>query len=137
MKGFTLIEVIITLGVLAGGTMGVLAMYQRNIERAAQMEQTTIAMELAQEKLEQIIQDKKYQNYAYINSTNYPATPEDLTAQGFKGYTRITTITEVDATNLTTPQNGTGYKKITVNISAGGTTAATVETMVALWGEGS
>lgn len=135
-KGFTLIEVIITLSVLAGGVMGVLTMYHRNIERAAQMEQTLIATQLAQEKLEQIILDKKYQNYAYILSANYPS-PEDLGSQGFNGYTRTTTIAEVNATNLTTQQNGTGYKKITVTVLINATPAATLETLVTLWGEGS
>lgn len=134
-KGFTLIEVIITLGVLAGGVMGVLTMYHRNIERAAQMEQTLIATQLAQEKLEQILHDKKYQNYAYILAANYPS-PEDLESQGFGGYTRTTTIAEVNATDLTTPQNGTGYKKITVTVFLNGTQAATLETLVTLWGEG-
>ncbi|MDP2600613.1 MAG: prepilin-type N-terminal cleavage/methylation domain-containing protein [Deltaproteobacteria bacterium] len=134
-KGFTLIEVIITLSVLAGGVMGVLTLYQRNIEQAARMEQTLIATQLAQEKLEQIIHDKKYQNYAYINTTNYPALPEDMGLQGFNGYTRTTTITEVSAANLTTPQNGTGYKKITVTVLLNGTQAAKLETLVTLWGE--
>ena len=136
VTGFTLIEVIITLSVLAGGVMGVLTLYQRNIEQAARMEQTLIATQLAQEKLEQILLDKKYQNYAYINATNYPATPEDLASQGFAGYTRTTSIAEVDDANLTTPQNGTGYKKVTVTVLLNGTQAAKLDTLVTLWGEG-
>ena len=133
-KGFTLIEAILTLTILATGIVGVLTLYQRNIANSDEMEQTLTATLLAQEKLEQIVQDKKYKLYPYIITANYPAT-EDLTAEGYPDYTRTTTIQEVNNTNLTTSQNGTGYKRVTVGVSVTGGPTIIFDTLLTQWGE--
>lgn len=133
-KGFTLIEAILTLTILASGIVGVLTLYQRNIAKSDEMEQTLIATLLAQEKLEQIVQDKKYKLYPYIITANYPVT-EDLTAEGYPAYTRTTTIQEVNSGNLTTPQSGTGYKRVTVGVSVTGGPTVTFDTLLTQWGE--
>lgn len=129
-----MIEAVLTLTLLAGGMLGVLTMYERNVSQANAMEQTLVATQLAQEKMEQIIQNKKYQLYASIIPGNYPS-PENLTAQGFPSYTRTTSIVEVSATNLTTPQTGTGYKRITVSVSATGMDTVILTTLLTEWGE--
>ena len=133
-KGFTLIEAILTLTILATGIVGVLTLYQRNIANSDEMAQTLTATLLAQEKLEQIVHDKKYKLYPYIITANYPAT-EDLTSEGYPDYTRTTTIEEVNGTNLTTSQNGTGYKRVTVGVSVAGGPTLLFDTLLTQWGE--
>ena len=133
-NGFTLIEAVLTLSVLAVGLMGILTLYQQNIGKANEMEQTLVATELAQEKLEQIILDKKYKLYAFITAANY-TSPENMSAQGFPGYTRTTTILEVDPSDMVSAQSGSGYKKITVSVSVTGGLTVTLDTLVTLWGE--
>ncbi|MDO8526398.1 MAG: hypothetical protein Q7T03_01780 [Deltaproteobacteria bacterium] len=132
-KGFTFIETILTLMVLGGGVLGVLTIYNQNIARANEMEQTLIATSLAEQKLEQILHDKKYQLYAYVIQANYPT--ENLLAQGYPGYTRTTTILEVDPVDLSTAKNGSGYKKITVMVQTTGGLPVSIPTLVTLWGE--
>lgn len=134
-NGFTLIEAILTLGVLAAGLLGVLLLYHQNVARSGEMEQTLVATLLAQERLEQIIHDKKYQGYAFINSSNYPVT-EELTPEGFPGYLRTLTIVEVNTTDLTTPRVGSGYKRVAVGVQIPGGDLIQLETLVTLWGEG-
>ncbi|MBI5300115.1 MAG: prepilin-type N-terminal cleavage/methylation domain-containing protein [Deltaproteobacteria bacterium] len=133
-RGFTLIEAILTLTILAGGIVGVLTLYQRNIANSDEMEQTLIATLLAEEKLEQIVHDKKYKLYPYIVTANYPAT-ENLTAEGYPAYTRTITIQEVRSTDLITPQSGTGYKRVTVGVSITGGPTITFDTLLTQWGE--
>ena len=135
-KGFTFIEAILTLLILSGGVVGVMTLYQKNIERADEMEQTLIATTLAQEKLEQIMQDKKYKTYAYIIQSNYPVT-EVLTAEGYPDYTRTVTISEVSPSNLSSPPQGneSGYTKVTVAVQVAGGPTATFDTLITEWGE--
>lgn len=133
-NGFTLIEAVLTLTLLAGGMMGVLTLFQRNVSEANDAEQTLVATHLARERMEQIIQDKKYDLYASIVSANYPS-PEDLTAQGFPGYTRTISIVEVNATNLTAPDAGSGYKRVTVSVQVTGMDTVTLTTLLTEWGE--
>ncbi|OGQ05225.1 MAG: hypothetical protein A2W61_01845 [Deltaproteobacteria bacterium RIFCSPLOWO2_01_44_7] len=134
-KGFSLIEAILTMTILAFGIVGVLTIYQQNIERADEMEQTLIASALAQEKLEQIIHDKKYQSYDYIIQSNYPT--ETLASEGYAGYTRTTTITAVSPSNLSSPPQGNeaGYTKVTVSVQDPAGDIVSFDTLVTDWGE--
>ena len=133
-KGFPFIEIIMTLLLLAGGVVGIFALYQQNVARSGENEQFVTATLLAQEKLETMIHNKKFSGYDSISSANYPTT-EDLTAEGFNNYTRITTIAEVREDDLETPQNGSGYKKITVSVSIPGGFTIPLQTLLTDWGE--
>lgn len=132
--GFTLIEAVLTLSLLAGGLMGILTLYQRNVVEANQIEQTLQADYLAQEKMEQIVQDKKYNLYAYVTAANYLAS-EDLTAQGFKGFIRTIAIREVNPTNLAVTQAGSDYKEVTIGVQVPGGKMVTLKTLLTKWGE--
>lgn len=134
MKGFSIIEAILTLSILSAGVLGVMSLYQKNIAQSNETETTLIATALAQEKLEQILHDKKYQEYIFIIAANYP-TSEDLTPIGYPGYTRTIAIQEVSGTDLSSAQSGTGYKKITVAVQSAGNPTITLETLVTAWGE--
>lgn len=134
-KGFSLIEAVLALAIIGAGIAGVLTLYQQTVARSNESELTLKATYLAQTRLEQIVHDKKYKGYAFIIAGNYPAL-EDLTAQGYPGYTRTTTIQEVSASDLTTPQTGTGYKRITVGVSTTGGPTASFATLLTQWGTG-
>lgn len=136
-KGFTFVEAILTLTLLTGGMLGVLHIFYQNTDAAAEMEQTLKATYLAQEKAEQMIQDKKYQGYDYIVAANYPAT-EDLTAEGYAGYTRTISMVEVMANDINTPSKpnpGSDYKRVTVSVAVAGGDTVTLTTLVTRWGE--
>lgn len=132
--GFTLVEAVLTLTLVSGGILGVLHLFQQNVRSANDMEQTLRATYLAQERMEQIIQDKKYRFYDYIISANYPS-PVDLAPQGFPGYTRTITILEVSPQNLTSSQPNSEYKRLTVSVQVAGGDTVTLTTLLNLWGE--
>lgn len=129
-----MIEAVLTLTLLAGGVMGILTLFHRNVSEANEMENTLTATYLAQERIEQIIQDKEYRLYNYIVTANYAAT-ENLATQGFPGFTRTTSIFEVSPNNLSTPQNGTNYKRITVTVQPTGGEMVSLTTLLTRWGE--
>jgi len=133
-QGFTFIEAVLTLTLLAGGLMGILTLYQRNVVEANQIEQTLQADYLAQERMEDIIQDKKYNLYAYVTAANYLAS-EDLTAQGFRGFIRTIQIREVSPSNFSVTQAGSNYKEITVSVQVPGENTVTLRTLLTKWGE--
>lgn len=133
-KGFTFIEAILTLLILSGGILGILALFQQNVSRFNESEVLLSASYLAQEKMEQIIHDKKRQGYNFVIIDNY-LSPEDLDSEGYPGYSRTLTIEEVRDTDLITPQNGTGYKRITVSVTPPGYPAITLITLITSWGE--
>jgi len=133
-RGFTLIESVLVLSLISFGLLGILTLFQKNISRSGDREFLLEATTLAQDKMETLIAAKKYNLYASITSTNYPAAPEDLTSVGFPGFSRTTTIQEVSKTDFTITQAGSGYKKITVTVSwTGG--LVTLTTLFTLWGE--
>lgn len=135
IAGFTLVEAVITLVLISGGILGVLHLFEQNVRSANNMEHTARASYLAQERLEQIVQDKEYLGFDTIVAVNYP-TNENLTAQGFGGYTRTVNILEVNANDLTSPAPppGSGYKRITVSVQVAGGDTVTLTTLLTRWG---
>lgn len=121
-EGFTLIEVIITVFVLAVGIVAVLQMFPLGVqvEKSAQM--ASIATQLAQAKMEEIISTSYDDIFCYgetlppceESKTRVSADPQE----SFYHYWRKTRIDYVDPTaNLTTTTDNTGIKKIEVTIS--------------------
>jgi len=132
-SGFTLIEAVLTMTVLALGLTGVMTLYHRTVARYDEVEKWLIAEELARAKVEQIVFDKKFRGYDYIVSANYPAS-EDLSLSGFAGMTRAINIAEVDGIDLTTSRFGSGYKKVTIDVSVLGGPTVNLVTLVTQWG---
>lgn len=130
-RGFTYIEAILTMSALLISVLG-MAMLFATVNRSAMNGQmTSIGMGLCEQKMEEIVSDKASQGYAYINSANYPAV-ENLTGT-YVGFTRTVQIYEVDAADMTTPQFGSGYKRIDVAVQWGPspTDAVTLSSLVA------
>lgn len=112
-KGFTFIESILTTLVLSMGLWGTMALFQNATSHVSTSNWQVIATQLANEKLENIIADKKFQGYNIIDSTNYPN--ETLNAP-YQGVQRNVTIVEVSPADFSTPEPNSGYKLVTVEV---------------------
>lgn len=131
-RGFSLVEAILTLVILAVGTFGVMSIFTSSVDKFNNSEQMSISSFLAQGKLEEMIAGKKSQGYVSITNVNYPAN-EDLAGLGYAGYTRTTTILEVDDADLTTASPSSGYKRITVSVTTPMNETYTFYTLVTNW----
>ncbi len=124
-QGFTILDVIFAVVILGVGLSGMTTLFSNINKNSGTNQMILSATQLAQEKLEEMSLAKKYNGYSYINTTNYPTSAEDLTASGFAGWTRTTTITEVQESDLSTAQVGSGYKKVSVTVTwTGGSSKA-------------
>ena len=117
--GFTFIEVLLATVLLGIGITGGLTLVQSSTLNSLDNESHVNANQLAHQKMESIIADKSFKGYASIISSNYPS---ETLASPYTGYTRTTTITEVQEADLTTPQTGSGFKKVDVKVSWGSAT---------------
>ncbi len=131
-KGFTLIETILAMMVVAIGIFGTMHLFYNTVDRAFETDAYIQATALARERLEEITFDKKMNGYAFIVSANYPTT-ENLTGI-YSAYTRTVTILEVNPADLKSSQSNSGYKKITVKVSWNGG-SVTLDTLLTFWGE--
>jgi prepilin-type N-terminal cleavage/methylation domain-containing protein len=117
--GFTLLEVIITIVLLAVLSSGLMAMFSTFAKSDGDPSVTIQASELAQEKMEQIIADKNNpaRGATYITNANYPA--ENAATLGFPNFSRSVNIIFVDpAGTLTTPVAGpTNYRNVSVTVT--------------------
>lgn len=131
-RGFTFIELILATVVISTALFGLMTLFQNVVNHGSNTERFITASHLASSKLEEIVADKNERGYTYVVNGNYNIN-ENLTGN-FNGFTRTINIFEVQAANLTTPQAGTGYKRVTVSvISPGGGTVA-YQTLLTLWG---
>jgi prepilin-type N-terminal cleavage/methylation domain-containing protein len=120
--GFTLIETIITLVVLSIAAVGVLSVFTVGIKGSANPLVVEQAVQLAQEKMDDIIGDRENTalGFATIIPANYPA--ENAAQLGFPGFSRTTTIICVNAGTLNTnntfaPPCASSYTHVTVTVA--------------------
>lgn len=114
--GFAFVEAALTTVVLSVGLWGSLMMINNVNNSHMQGDFNVMAGQLAAEKLEGIIADKSFGGYDEISGSNYPQ--EQLEGE-YQGFTRCVTITEVSASDLETPEVGSGFKLIEVKVSWG------------------
>ena len=134
--GFTLIEVILSIVVVSIAVVGMTSAISFMGRGSLSAEVTSTAKELAQEKMEQIMGDKRdaARGYAYtITPGQYPV---ESPVAGFTNYSRSVTITEVDPNDLSAPLAGSGVARVVVDVSYTGlpdvpTPAASLVTVVA------
>lgn len=118
-KGFTLIEVILVIVIMAIAIPGLISAVSFMTQSQVNTIGTTTAMDLAQERMEQIVADKMNplvgMGYGYIISGNYlPDTP-------MTGYNRSVNIICVLPADLNTGVPcDTGYKRVQVTVQAVG-----------------
>ncbi|HUK55947.1 MAG TPA: prepilin-type N-terminal cleavage/methylation domain-containing protein [Nitrospiria bacterium] len=119
-KGFTLIEVILTIVILAIAIPGLISAVGFMTSRQVNTVGTTTAADLAQEKMEEIMGDRNNpgRGFGYIIAGNYPA---ENPVTGFTKYNRSVTITCFTNNALTTTAAcPTDYKQVQVTVQASG-----------------
>jgi prepilin-type N-terminal cleavage/methylation domain-containing protein len=116
-EGFTLIEVILVVVIMAIAIPGLITVLSVITQGQVNTVGTTTAALLAQERLEEIVADKRSPNrgYAFVVNGNYaPDVP-------MAGYNRSVNIVCVAATDLNTAVPcDTGYKRVAVTVQAAG-----------------
>lgn len=133
-KGIALLESILATVLLSLGLTGGLFLMQNATSASIKTDYSIIASQFANEQLETIIADKSLSadKYDGIVNANYPN--ESITYGGINGaFVRKVNITEVDTTDLTTPDAGSGMKKVDVTVewNNGSAQKITVSTLVA------
>lgn len=129
-RGFTLIELILTIVVISLGLTGLMALFENVTRGIMEADNAVIAGGLAREKLEQIIQYKWNSGYAALTGALYP--PETFSGD-FSRFARSTSIREVAGNDLSTTLEGSGYKRVEVTVTWGAkaTQTITLPTVVA------
>lgn len=113
-SGVTLIEILLSIALLAVGIVGLLSAFPRGIAVDKDLELGTIAQQLAQEKIESLA-NLSYNEIAtglIENQVRVSADP----ANPFYQFKRTTEAEWVDA-NLATSGNETDLKKATVTVA--------------------
>ena len=116
-RGITLVELVLTIVVISVGLVGIMVVFENVTRGAMQADINVIASNLAREKIEQIIVDKWRDGYEAVVQSIYP---DENFQDEFSIFTRSTSILEVAGTDLATPQQGSGYKRVEVTVSWGG-----------------
>lgn len=129
-KGFTLVELMVVMLVLSLGLTTLVLMLRQATFNNTSAQFLTVAQGLAQEKMEQIISDRKTQGFSYIDNSNYSA---ETPVTGYSTYSRSVNIFYVDSTDLNTQAAGpTNYKRAIVTVIGPGAGAnVTLVTLVA------
>jgi type II secretory pathway pseudopilin PulG len=121
-KGFTLIEVILMIVILAIAIPGLISAVSFMTARQVNTIGTTTAADLAQEKMEEIMGDRMNPavgfGYGYIINGNY--LPETPMVAPYGNYNRTVNIICVTAADLNTSVACTDFKRIQVTVSAVG-----------------
>jgi prepilin-type N-terminal cleavage/methylation domain-containing protein len=134
MRGFTLIEIIITIAVLAIAAVAVLSVFSMGLKGSANPLLVAQATQLVQERMDTIVGDRLNTNrgFNYISPANYAA---DNPALGPITFNRTVAIYCVTAANLNqntgAPPCATGYTHVTVtvtNATIGNVSAETIIT---------
>ncbi len=129
-QGFTLIELLIAIILVAGGLMVLMQLMSVAIFADSDLEYSLIALNLANEKLEEL-KDDGY-SHANLDPASSPFTEASISGFDFVDQ-RQWTVDYVD-TNLDSSVSDTGLKDVTVQVQwtqKGGTQSVVVETVIA------
>lgn len=116
ISGYTLIELLITIVVISAGLTGIMALFENAAKGALQADLNVIAVNLAHEKMEQVVIAKVAGGYAALGITPYP---DEIFTGDLSVYQRQTAISEVAGADLSTPSEGSGYKRVDVTVKWG------------------
>lgn len=115
-RGHSILENILTTLILSCGLLGGMSVMQNSTLAALNGNMSTVGAELANESMESILADREFMGYGVVANQNYLSG--ELGAP-YSGFTRTVTITEVSESDLTTPQLGSGLKKVEVTVDWG------------------
>jgi|GEM_PF-2303354 type II secretory pathway pseudopilin PulG len=100
--GFTLVELMLVLVFVGVSLTALMTLFRTGIRSSVEAEEISIAVQLAEAKLEQIKSDKAAKGADYLISQNYPV---EYDPDGFSGYVRQTQIVDLGE-----------YKKVIVRV---------------------
>ena len=106
-KGFTLIEVVIAMAVIAIGMFSIMGLIITATKGNSHSEKVTTATTLAQDKMEQI------KGLGFNNANNAQGVEEYGSINGYNGYRRVTTI------SIDTPMDNMVTGAVTVSWTPG------------------
>lgn len=115
-RGFTIAGSVLAMtlvGIMGVGMMSSFMMVNRT---ALEQDMAVPGAALAQERIDQVVFVKTYQGYNAIIAANYP---QEILVAPFAGYTRTTTVQEVDPANPTNAMAGSNLKRVSVTVSWG------------------
>lgn len=126
-RGFSLIEAVLALSLLAAGLIGLLYIFQDAVANSLVADQTYVATNIARETMDKVISQRDcnetgcgYSNtLTSINSNTYSASP----VSGFSNYSVITTALEVNpddddaVDDFADASPGSGYARVTVQVT--------------------
>lgn len=113
-RGFTLVEALLTVVIIGGGLVGVMALYQNATRSSMQSDLSVEAMYLARERMERVVALKASSGYGAISGT----LNENVSIGG-RTFARYSQISEVQSGDFITAQSGSGYKIVQVTVSWG------------------
>jgi len=125
--GFSLLELVIVMVVTAIGAVALLSLFSG----AALTLESNLALQtgaqLAQEKAEQVLADRRNpaRGYGYVQGANYP--PEDP-VPGFPGYARSVTVTPYSGAACPA---GADCRQVVVSVDQGGVLRGQITFLVA------
>ncbi len=135
VKGFTLIETIITLVVLSIAAIGVLSVFTIGIKGSADPLLAGQAVQLAQGELDQNIGEKAVNGFASPNLAANAASIACLSAPsllpGFACDRTVCFVPAADLNDITNCTSATNYKRVTVTITQPTIGSVTLNTVVA------
>jgi len=114
-KGFTLIETCLSCVIIGVGLVGGMIVMQNATANTVNNDLSTIATQLANQKIEQIIADNKFIGYETLISDNYP----NETVTDVYNMSRTVSITEVNSVDLSVPEAGSGLKSVSATVTWG------------------
>ena len=121
-SGFTLVEVVVSLVILAVGILGISTSVSRLSLTSATVEQRAVALQAAQDRISLIL---LHPRYGELDSL-FSATETDL--PGLEGFTRTTFITRIQ-----TPGTGgrvVDFTRITVSVDGALLTSPVTQTVM-------
>ena len=118
-RAVTLLDVVAALVILSVALPPLVGAMAESAQQSIRSTYTTVASFLATERMEEITARRNQAGgYAQVVAANFPA---ETPVSGYPNYSRSVAITEV-AADLTTPQSGSGLKKVVVTVQWDGGT---------------
>lgn len=115
--GFTIIGAIVMMLLVSAFGAGLMTYFMSSSAMALDSDMTVTAAALAQEQIDRMVANKVALGFNSIVPANYPS-PLNLPAP-FVGFTRTTTITDVNPLDPSQVQVGSGVKRIDVALRWG------------------
>ncbi|MCD6167572.1 hypothetical protein DRQ11_07015 [candidate division KSB1 bacterium] len=114
-RGFSLVELVFVIVFISIALTAILNTFSTSVSSSVDSEYVSLAVQLAEGKMEQIKSDKAGKGYSYLVAGNYPS---ENNPDGYSGFSRTVNITTY-----------TNYKVVTVTVTHSDVPTVTLETI--------